>query len=160
MVVASALAVGACGGDDDPDARGPRIDDIAAAVDALEGELGGAQDYFEINADPGKVTLWIASQDGSMATPYVFADDELSQADEPQEAAGETFTADEGLTFDPEAVLHQVLEDFGDNVQQFSVIGGAGDAVRFGAIVQSDRGGQLDVGLGPDGEILEASPVA
>ena len=159
-VVAAVLTLGACGGGDDgDDAAGPLIGEIPAAVEALETELGGAQDFFEINADPGKVTLWIAADEATTATPYVFADGELSQADDPQEADGETFTADEGLTFDSETVLDQVLQDFGDNVQQFSIVGGAGDAVRFGVIVQSDRGGRLDVGLGSEGEVLEASAV-
>jgi hypothetical protein len=151
-------ALGACGGDDS--VEGPMVDEIGPAVEALERELGEGQDFFEINADAGKVTLWVASDGATTATPYVFADGELTPADEPQDADGETFTADEGLTFDQDTVLDQVLDDFGDNVQQFSIVGGPGDVVRFGVIVQSDRGGQLDVGLGPDGQILEASAVS
>jgi hypothetical protein len=157
VVLFAVLSLAACGGDS---VEGPLVDEIPAAVDALEGELGSPQAYFEINADPAKVTLWVASDDASTATPWVFADGELAQADEPQDAEGETFTAGEGLTFDAETVLDQVLDDFGDNVRQFSIVGGTGDVVRFGAIVQSDRGGQLDVGLGADGQVIEASPVS
>jgi hypothetical protein len=158
VVLFAVLSLAACGGDDS--AARPLVEEIPAAVEALEAELGSPQAYFEINADPAKVTLWVASDEASEATPWVFADGELSQADEPQDAEGETFTAEEGLTFESDTVLDQVLADFGDKVQQFSIVGGAGDTVRFGAIVQSDRGGQLDVGLGPDGEIVEASAVS
>ena len=42
----------------------PIVDQIAAAVDALETELGGPQRYFEINATAQLINLFVALNDG------------------------------------------------------------------------------------------------
>jgi len=159
VVILLLVVVAGCGGDDDSDAgSGPLIGEIAPAVDALEDRLGGTQEYFEIFADPLKVTLWVATDDATEATPYVYAADELSDAQESQAAEGETFTAAEGLTFGDD-VLDRVLADMGDNLTGFSIVAPSDGAVRLSAIVTSDRGGTLEVVLAPDGAILESGPV-
>lgn len=155
--LSTCLAVGlvACGDDDGP--TGPLVGEIAPAIEALEAELGGPQDYFEVFADLDKVALWVATEDATVAVPYVWADGELSPVtDAGGDAAGETFTADDALDFDADTILATVLDDLGDNVTKFSIIGGPGDIVRYSAIVESDRGGVLEVVVDDDGTILES----
>ncbi len=59
----------------------PRVDLIDDAVAALEAELGGPQRYFEINATPQLVNLFVELNDGALVQPWVYLDGELSSTD-------------------------------------------------------------------------------
>ncbi|MFZ2443961.1 MAG: hypothetical protein WAW51_16475, partial [Ilumatobacteraceae bacterium] len=50
----------------------PIIDQIDAAVAALEAQLGGPQEYFEINATARLVNLFVALNDGAVAQPWLY----------------------------------------------------------------------------------------
>ena len=142
------------------DADLPLVGEIAPAVAALESELGDAPQYFEIRATPLAVTLWVSADQGRRAIPYVYADGELAEAGTGGEAGGFTFAAADALTFDPDHVLDQVVEDLEDSaLTQFSIVGGENGSVRLGVVTESTHGGRLDIRLSPDGEPLEVSEI-
>ncbi len=159
-VLGLGLAAGSCGGGGGGDADLPLVGEIAPAVAALENELGDAPQYFEIRATPLAVTLWVSADQGRRAIPYVYADGELADAGTGGEAGGFTFAAADALTFDPDHVLDQVVDDLEDSaLTQFSIVGGEDGSVRVGVIIESTHGGQLDIRLSPDGEPLEVSEI-
>lgn len=133
---------------------GRRVDLIRPAIEAVEAQLGGPQDYFEVNANPRLVNVIVALNGATMAQSWVYIDGELSsRAAEP--AQGHTFGAD-ALTFDADAVLGQLERDLPESsIDLFFVEGGANGAVRYNAVLTSSKGGQLQVILGPDGKVLE-----
>lgn len=155
MVVA--IAAGCGGGDDDEPVR-PLLAEIAPAIAAVEAELGGPQQYFEINATPQLVNVFVATDDANRVVPYVFVGGELGSPAEATTAEGATFSSD-AVTFDPATVLDGVTEELTDaDVVLFSIVGGPDGAVQYGAGVQSDAGGTLDVVLGPDGAVQSVDP--
>ena len=152
------LALAACGGDGN-DPVTPALDQIAPAVAAVEAELGGPPQFFEINATPQVVNLFVATDDAMQVVPYVYVGGELATAAEPAGAEGSTFGAD-ALTFDSATVLDAIEAELPDaDVVLFSVAGGPGGAVQYTASVQSADGGSLDVVLGPDGSVESVTPV-
>jgi hypothetical protein len=141
----------------DPDAL-PRVDLIAPAVAALEAQLGGPQQYFEINATAKLVNLIIAVNNATLAQTWLYLDGQLTSKDA-QPASGNTFAAS-ALTFDPTNVLGQVHRDLAQSVLNFFyVLGGADGSVQYKVDVTSTQGGQLDVVVGPDGKVLEVDPL-
>ena len=63
------------------------------------------------------------------------------------------------MTFDPDTVLDGVTDELPDSdVVLFTIVGGPGGAVQYGAGVQSDEGGTLDVTLGADGTVRSVDP--
>ena len=149
-----------CGGDgDDPPGGLPIVAEIAPAIAAVEAELGGPQDYFEINATTQLVNLFVATDDRSTATAYVYLGGELQPPAPPQDvASGGTFIA-EALDLDPDVILTGIAEELDDpDVTQFVIVGGPGGAVQYSAFVVSSEGGILDVLLGADGAVLGVTP--
>ena len=137
---------------DDP----PRVDMIAPAIAAVEAELGGPQEYFEINATSKLVNVIVAVNDATVAQYWVYLDGELTSG-QAQDAQGNTFTA-AAVTFDPDAVLTQIQRDLPDSsIDLFFVQGGADGSVRYTALVSSQAGGQLEVVVGPDGTVQQAA---
>jgi hypothetical protein len=153
----AAVVLAGCGGGGDESTR-PALADIAPAVAAVEEELGGPQQYFEINATPQVVNLFVASADGTGVTPFVYVGDALAPAGQPSTAEGNTFAAS-AMTFDPDTILEHVTEDLpGSDIVLFTVVGGPGGAVQYSAGVQSAEGGTLDVVLGADGSVQSVDP--
>lgn len=135
-----------------------RVDLIDEAIAAVEAERGGAQRYFEINATPLLVNLFVAGDDGATVTPYVYVDGELS-SDDAVEAEGNTFTAD-AVDIDPLRVTSCVAAELAGSAQDaFIVEGGPQGAVRFSVLVTSQAGGQLVVGVDGVGAVLSVDPV-
>jgi hypothetical protein len=161
MLILALGALAGCGGggDDDPSGERPVVDDIALAIAAVEAELGGPQEYFEINATPQLVNLFVASDDKSTTTPYVYLDGELQPpAPRRDVAGGETFDA-AALEFDPDTIFTPIAEELDQpDVTQFVIVGGPGDVVQYSAYVASSAGGILYVLLGPDGTVLGVEP--
>ena len=105
----------ACGGDDDDPADAPvLVEQIAPAVAAVEAELGGPQQYFEVNATPQLVNLFVADRRRRRRSRRTCT----SAASSPRppsrrRAEGATFGAD-ALTFDPATVLDGVADELPD----------------------------------------------
>lgn len=136
----------------------PRVDLIADAVAALEAEMGGAQQYFEINATPRLVNLFVALNDGAVAQPWVYFDGELT-SQEGQPAQGNTFSS-AALDFNADTVLDGVVGELPTSVfDAFTVEGGEGGIVRYSVIVTSSAGGQLVVVVAADGAVVSVDPV-
>jgi hypothetical protein len=158
LVVALVVSATACGGDDDTrtvNQTRPQVDQIAPAVAAVEAQLGAGQEFFEINAEPRLVNLFVAANGGSTAVPYVFLDGELQPpAPGLEVGAGITFSADD-LMFDPELVLSRVTEELpASSVSRFVLLGTSEGGVRHEAVVVSARGGVLVAVLAADGSVL------
>lgn len=136
----------------------PRVDLIGPAVAALDAQLGGPQQYFEINATSKLVNLIIAVNNATLAQTWLYLDGQLTSKDA-QPASGHTF-AGAALTFDPATVLAQVHHDLPDSVLDFFyVLGGTDGSVQYKVDTTSSKGGQLEVTLGPDGTVQEVDPL-
>jgi hypothetical protein len=171
-IVAAAFALGACSGNGSSsvtEASPPttiiavssanllRVDLIDDAVAALEARLGGPQQYFEINATPQLVNLFVALNDAKLVQPWVYLDGELSSTDG-REANGFTF-ARTALDFDPDKVLSRLQSELPQaSPESFFVEGGEGGLVQYSVAVTSQQGGQLVVVVGPDGKVQSVDP--
>lgn len=172
-VVVAAVAAGCDDGAADPPAMtvtgaGPAadcqpgepvllVDQIDAAVAAVEAERGGPQEYFEINATPAVVNLFVAADGATAAVPYAFARGQLT-AEEPSPAQGNAFTAD-ALDLDPARVTACVSAELPSSTPEvFVVEGGPGGAVRYVVVTSSVAGGQLLTEVTGDGTIVGVQP--
>ena len=136
----------------------PRVDLIAEAVAAIEAELGGPQQYFEINATPRLVNLFVALNNAAVAQPWVYFDGSLT-SQEGQPAQGNTFGAD-AVDFDPQSVLSGVVDELPTSAfDAFIIDGGPAGAVRYSVVVSSTAGGQLVVIVDPAGKVLSVETV-
>ena len=135
-----------------------RVDQIHAAIAAVEAERGGPQEYFEINATPALVNVFVADVEAGQVIPYTYVDGELSAA-EPSDAEGNTFDA-AAIDFDPSSVTQRVTEELAGSTQDAFVIeGGPDGAIRRTVVVTSEAGGQLLVVVGPDGAVISVDAV-
>jgi hypothetical protein len=156
LLLGLVLAVTACASSGSGARPEVRIDEIPAAVKAVEAQLGGVQRYSEINATPSEVNLFVVDAAGRESA-YVFRKGRLEPPPDSQPAQGATFAAAD-IEFDPREVLGQVRKQLPDaEVLTFSVQPG-GDSTQLVATVQSDQGGRISVLLAPDGRILGAQP--
>lgn len=137
----------------------PIVEQIAPAIAALEAELGGPQQYFEINATSQLVNLWVSLNDGAVAQPWVYLAGELSSDEGRPGATGFTFTAAQ-VGFDPAVVMSEVAEQLPTaTLDSFHVFGAKGGDVVYHLLVTSDKGGALEVAVGADGAVLSVDPV-
>jgi hypothetical protein len=136
----------------------PQVAEIPIAIDALETELGGPQEFFEVNATARVVNLFVALNDGALVQPWVYLDGELTSEDG-QEASGGTFSASD-LDFAPSEVLSKVRDEVPDSIlESFYVHGDGAGNVQYGVLTSAQCGGGLDVVVGPDGAVLSVDPV-
>jgi hypothetical protein len=162
LVAAALLVVGTAGCGDDDDGGGPAVrpavEQIAPAIAALEAKLGGPQQYFEINATPQVVNLFVADAAKASVTPYVYVSGAVAESGPPSSAEGNTFAAT-AATFDPATILAGVTDELPDpDIVVFTIVGGPSGAVHYAASVQSDEGGTLDVSLAADGSVQAVDP--
>jgi hypothetical protein len=162
MVLSACSAAGSSAGTDPPPSTSsigaaspaalPRVDLIDEAVSALEARLGGPQQYFEINATPRLVNLFVALNDGTLVQPWVYLDGELSSS-EGRSADGFSF-ARTALDFDPTKVLGGLQAELPQaSPDVFFVEAGQGGTVQYSVAVTSVQGGQLVVVVAPDGTV-------
>ena len=142
-----------------PDRRPLDRLEIGPAIAAVEAELGGPQQYFEVNATPQVVNVFVATDGGDGRDPVRLRRRRAGPGRRIRaRAEGATFAAD-ALTFDPATVLDGLTAELpGSDVVLFTVLGGPGGAVQYTAGVQSSEGGTLDVTLGPDGAVQAVDP--
>lgn len=158
-VLVALLAAG-CGGGDAAEPPPSFPAQVLAALDAVEGELGDGQAYFEVTATPQLTNVFVAVDDATAALPFVYLDGELQPpAPAIGGAVGRTFRAD-AVDFEPDVVLDQVATELpGSSIDAFSVEGGPDDTVRYVVSVRSEAGGALDVVVAADGSVLSVDPV-
>jgi hypothetical protein len=161
--VAALVALAGCAGSDDS-SKSPASDsfivEVRAAAAAVEAELGGAQEFFEITATPQLTNVFVAVDDATAAIPYAFVDGELkAPAPRIDGVQGQTFQL-EAVDFDEATVLSGVEADLaGSTIDAFSVEGGPGGFVRYVVSVRSEQGGVLDVVVAPAGAVVEVRPL-
>ena len=130
---------------------------MAAAVDAVQSALGGEQRFYEVNATPTLVNLFVAGSDGA-ATAYVYdaVNDTLGEPADPQPASGNTFTWSQ-VDFDPAKVLTEALGQLPNALPRtFAVTAATESAVQYLVTLESAQGGVLDVLVDKDGKVLGA----
>jgi hypothetical protein len=130
------------------------IEMIRPAIAAVEAELGGPQQFFEVNATPTLVNLFVAESNATMAVAYVYQTGVLQPPADAQLASGPTF-ASVDLTFDETRVLANAIGALPTSTfRAFSAVGVQGGGVSYLVTIESALGGQLEVTVGPTGAIL------
>lgn len=136
----------------------PMVAQIDDAIAALEAELGGPQEYFEINATSRLVNLFVAIDGGTEVQPWLFFDGVLT-AEDRQAAQGGVLRAVD-LDFDPLTIFSQLLIELPSaTIESFYIHGDGQGAVQYAALLTTSQGGALEVQLGSDGEILGSEPL-
>lgn len=137
----------------------PIIDQIVPAISALEAELGGPQEFFEINATTQLINLFVSLNNGAIAQPWLYLEGTLTST-EGVAAGGGTFPSS-AVDFDPELILSKVLTELpGILIESFYIHGDGQGNILYGVLAVSDKGGGLDVVLGADGSIKSVDPVS
>lgn len=136
------------------------LEQIRPAVTALEAELGGPQHYFEINATPTLVNLFVANGDQTQAVAYVYESKALQPPADAQPANGPTFTAAE-MTFDETQVMALTVAQLPNSTfLRFAATGLAGGGVRYTIATLSELGTEFDVLVGPTGNVVGTDQLA
>lgn len=161
--VALVTVFGACAGAD-PSAGGataspvPIVDQIGDAIAAVEAELGGPQEYFEINATARLINLFVAVDDRAGVQPWLYFEGELT-ADETVPAEGGVLRAAD-IDFDPLTIFAALQAELPDaTIETFYLHGDGQGAVRYSALLTTAQGGAIDVQLAADGRILATEPL-
>ena len=130
------------------------IEQIRPAIAAVEKALGGPQRFFEVNATPTLVNVYVAESNATQAVAYVFMTGALQAPAAPQAASGPTFGAAD-LTFDETRAMATVVGSLPKSTfRLFSVVGVQDGGVSYLVTVDSPLGGEFEVTIGPTGKIL------
>jgi hypothetical protein len=128
----------------------PIVDQIDQAVAALEAETGGPQEYFEINATAQLVNLFVGTQRRRRRAAVAVRRRRRSPPPKGRPASGGTF-AGADVAFDPETIFEggwpEVPGHHGSRASTCTAT--AQGNVLYGVLATSERGGGLDIVLGP-----------
>lgn len=154
FVVASALFT-ACGGSED---IALRVDEIDEAVDAVVRTTGKSPSFFEINATPDLINLFLDDGNGN-AVNFVWEDGSLRDETEVAPADGLAFDAGE-MVFTTD-VYARVREELPDSLlRAFTITAdGPNGEILNRVVIQSERGGQFAVLVDATGKILGSDPL-
>jgi hypothetical protein len=139
-----------------------RVQDLSAAVAAVESELGGPQRYAEINLTTGGVNLFVASSDTEeLAYYYDSASASLQAPEAPDPLSGTPFSLD-GMDLALAPSLVQQLQDQfpGSQVVQLAIVQLEDQGLVWALRNQSALGGLLNVFLAPTGAVLAVDPAS
>jgi hypothetical protein len=145
-------------GVDEPDAPS-FVDDVFAAIDAVEAELGAGQEFFEVTANAQFTNVFVAVDDATAAVAYAYVDGEL-QPPAPKQPGAEGLTfGREDVTFDPERVLSGARAELSESVVDAISVYGDGVGATYVLAATSPAGGFLDIVVGPEGQIFSVDPI-
>ena len=148
-VVVSSFVLG-CGGDGRIELKVDEIDDAVAAVVELTGRPAM---FFEINATPDLINLFLDDGNGN-AINFVWEDGALRDETEAADADGRSFDASK-MTFTSGVYARVEGELPKSRLRAFSIrADGPNGEVLNRVMVQSERGGQFGVLVEADGKIL------
>lgn len=153
---------------DDPPAGVDAAPDVPApsyilavrdAIDAVEAELDGPQEFFEVTSNAQFTNVFVAVDDGTAAVAYAFVDGELQPpAPKQSGASGNTFVAAD-VDFVDDRILSGVTADLPDSGIDAISVYGDGFGATYVLAATSSVGGFLDIVVGPDGAIFSVDPV-
>ncbi len=172
-----ALAASGCGGSDsvttpdatsaigsapegEPTTQPPAfVNDVVAAIDAVEAELGIGQQFFEVTANAQFTNVFVAVDDATAAVAYAYVDGALeSPAPKQTGAEGRTFGRDD-VSFDPDLIVTGVSSDLPSSSVDAISVYGDGVGTTYVLAVTSEAGGFLDIVVGPQGQVFSVDPV-
>ena len=137
----------------------PFILNVRAAIDAVEAERGGPQEFFEVTSNAQFTNVFVAVDDGTAAVAYAYVDDELQPAAPKQSGAtGTTFVSDD-VDFVDDRILSGVIADLPESGIDAISVYGDGVGATFVLAATSSAGGFLDIVVGPDGTVFSVDPV-
>lgn len=154
FVVATALFT-ACGGNE---GIALRVDEIDEAIDAVVRTTGKSPSFFEINATPDLINLFLDDGNGN-AVNFVWEDGSLRDETEVAPADGLAFDAGE-MVFTTD-VYARVREELPDSLlRAFTITAdGPNGEILNRVVIQSERGGQFAVLVDATGKILGSDPL-
>ncbi len=136
------------------------LSEIAVAVSAVEADLGGAQQFTEINVGPELVNVFVALPDGTELA-YVYRDGSLEPppAPTPQPEGAVLFGLD-GIDLTAAEGFDDLLaEELPDSaLAGMSLTGAAAGGAQWTATLVGAKGGVFDVLISPGGQIMGALP--
>jgi hypothetical protein len=135
-----------------------RVDEIAAAVKAVENTQGAAARFTEINAIDGGVNVFVATGDGQEIS-YFFHDGTLDPAGQPQTASGPAFALDQAELDAPQRLIPALQQQFpGDEVTTVALLVLPEEGLSWALRLRSTQGGVLEVIYTPQGQLLTVQP--
>jgi len=131
------------------------LDKIRPAVAALEAQLGGPQQYFEVNATVTLVNLFVATDNATKAVAYIYeADGTLGPAADAVPASGPTFAASQ-MAFDETRVMALTVAQLPTStILRFAVTGVESGGVAYAITAGSSTGTEFQISVGPTGDVL------
>ncbi|BAN01956.1 hypothetical protein [Ilumatobacter coccineus] len=170
VAAAALMALGACSSDEpavDDSAivsagvagEAEFVDDIDAAIAAVEAELGASQRYFEITANPQLTNIFVAVDDETAVVPYLFIDGELQPPAPKQTGAnGHTFAASD-VDIDGGLVAERFADELPNTAINAVSVYGDGFGATYVVAGRSEVGGLLDIVVTGDGQIVSVDPI-
>lgn len=148
------MSLGACGASD----LTLLVDDIDEAIAAVAQLTGRPARFYEINATPELINLFLDDGDGN-AISFVWDDGKLRDETSIAPAEGTSFDASD-MRF-TKVVYARVEEELPDSLlRAFSVTAdGPRGEILNRVVIQSERGGQFAVFVDQDGTILGSDPL-
>ncbi len=143
-----------------PDVEAPQfVLDVRAAIEAVEAELGGPQEFFEVTSNAQFTNVFVAVDGGTAAVAYAYVDGEL-QPPAPKQtgATGNTFVAAD-VDFVDDRILSVVAVDLPDSGIDALSVYGDGFGATYVLAATSSVGGLLDIVVGPDGSVFSVDPI-
>ena len=154
-IALSVCAMSACGGEEDISLHVDEIDDAVVAVTTLTGR---PPKFFEINATPDLINLFLDDGKGS-AINFVWENGSLRDETEAATADGRSFDASK-MVFSSDVYARVEDELPKSRLRAFTITAdGPNGEVLHRVVVQSERGGQFGVLVDPVGKILGSDPL-
>ena len=169
LSVALLFAVAACGNETSKQTelllRVDLIDDAVKAVEAWNDEqslslIDAGEDeleYFEINATPTLVNVYVAASNATKAVAFIYRDGKLEEPAQPETASGSTVVwSDVDPDIDNASVYEKVVAALPESsVSRFVIARDAEfDRLTYRVVMVSDLGGEFAAYVEPSGKII------